>query len=916
MTAERIPPASLLTRALALLVERLVLRAPRLVLCVGVLLAILSAVFAATRLQMKTSRLDLLNPESDFNRRWLAYLNEFGEDDDAVLVVEGQGRREVIAALDALGQRLGEQRDMFPSIVFRVDVQRLEQKGLYFLDHHQLAQVERYVTQLAPILQAPTAGALGAGDILLGAALQVQQAATAGSSEAIAGAERQAVETVESLLLALESPPAFRYPASGLAPPPGSAISASGHLLASDGRLGFILVAIPRTQGQMKQAAVQIRRLREVISQVAPEHPQVAIGLTGLPILEYDEMQTSQQDMGRATVYSLVGVAILFIAGFGQMRLPLLAVATLLIGIAWCFGFITLAVGHLNLLSVSFGAILVGLGIDFGIHLLARYLDARGGGHRSQAAVARAIRQVAPGMTTGAVTTAVAFLAAAMSDFTGIAELGLIAGGGVLLCLVASLVVLPVMILLSDQYRAATSAPAALPVATFCRSATKLPQFTVVFGLLTTVVLASGLPALRFDHNLLHLQADNLDSVAWEERLLSRGDQSVWFAVSMCDTPAELLQRKGQFEGLPSVARVEEIASLTADVPRKQQRIQQLASQLAVLPQQAPPASTLSPGQTVQRTRQAIPQCLELIADTAAPQLKAVLRRLKQVCDQSPAMTLEQRLAAYEAAFARETWQLLTRLAAMAATSPPDWSDLPPAWRDRFLGKNGRHALRIFARGDIWDMDLLTEFVKDLERVDPRVTGHPVQTFYASRQMQRSYVHAAIYAGLAVLIILMLDFKSVRISGLALVPLALGCVQTLGLMGLLDIPLNAANMIVLPLLIGIGIDNGVHVMHEFQRRDGNYQLSGSTAVAIALTSATTMVGFGSMMVAHHQGLRSLGQVLTLGVFCCLVMSLIFLPAVLTLLQHRLGDVHPLLRPRAKRWHGTNAFSASEVTANL
>jgi hypothetical protein len=181
-------------------------------------------------------------------------------------------------------------------------------------------------------------------------------------------------------------------------------------------------------------------------------------------------------------------------------------------------------------------------------------------------------------------------------------------------------------------------------------------------------------------------------------------------------------------------------------------------------------------------------------------------------------------------------------------------------------------------------MEALERFVKGVESVDPRVTGHPVQTYYASREMQSSYLHAAVYSLLSIAIILILDFRSVRYTLLSMIPLGMGVVQLFGLLGLLDIPLNAANLIVLPLILGIGVDNGVHIVHEFLEQKGSYRMSNATACAILLCAVTTMIGFGSMVFSRHQGLRSLGQVLTLGVFCCLVSSLLVLPPLLVCLR--------------------------------
>ena len=146
--------------------------------------------------------------------------------------------------------------------------------------------------------------------------------------------------------------------------------------------------------------------------------------------------------------------------------------------------------------------------------------------------------------------------------------------------------------------------------------------------------------------------------------------------------------------------------------------------------------------------------------------------------------------------------------------------------------------------------------------------------------MQHSYITAACYALAAVVVVLLLEFRKLSLTFLALLPVGAGLVQMFGVMGLLGIPLNPANMIVLPLILGIGLDDGVHVVHDFRQRAGNYRVSTSTTAAIVVTTLTTMVGFGSLMLSSHQGLASLGRVLTIGVTCCLFSSLVLLPALL------------------------------------
>ncbi len=585
--------------------------------------------------------------------------------------------------------------------------------------------------------------------------------------------------------------------------------------------------------------------------------------------------------MVMASLISLVGVAVLFIAGFGGFRYPLMTVAALILAMTWSFAYITLAVGHLNILSVSFGAIVIGLGIDFGIHYVARYMQLRESSAESEAALIETASTVGPGIVTGGVTTSLAFFTAALTEFTGISELGVVAGGGIALCILSALIVLPSMIILADRKRESRVAPNTLPLAELCAPAMKTPLRTLLIGGVATAALVTAASGLRYDHNLLNLQPVRLESVKWERLLLARTDRSVWFALSIAADPQQLLERKAAFESLPTVERTEEIVSLlpTAD-PDRTDAIARIHNRLGRLPQQAPvvPAA----GSLPERTNAAVSSLQRMLPMNAMtkPALDSLLQLQRHLQATAPNDAAE-RLFDHQQHAAAELLDRFQHLARVSRPEPPSAADVDPALAERFVGRRQQHLLKVFARGDVWDMHALERFVSDLESIDPGVTGHPVQTYYASRHMQQSYIHAALYAFLAISIVLMLDFRSIRHSLLAMTPMALGLAQMAGLLALLDIPLNAANMIVLPLILGIGIDDGVHVVHDYRRRRGVYQISGSTAAAIVVTSATTMLGFGSMMFAKHQGLRSLGQVLTLGVFCCLVSSLFLLPALLS-----------------------------------
>ena len=715
---------------------------------------------------------------------------------------------------------------------------------------------------------------------------------------------------INSLSQSLRPPQQYRSPWQSFGGSvPTISQTDSEYLLTNEGRLGFVLLRlIDGKQERFAAGGEAICELRRLVRRVQASHPHVRIGLTGLPVMEFDEMSTSQHDMLYAGVVSLVGVACVFVAGFGGLRHPMMTVATLLLALAWSFGFVTSVIGHLNILSMSFAVILIGLGIDFGIHYVARYLALRGSKYGCVDALVQTSRRVGPGIVIGGVTTAIAFLTAGLTDFTGIAELGVIAGGGVLLCIVAALVVLPAMIYFSDHYAPRVSLPEPFHVGRLLAPLFRYPFLVFLAALAVCVSVAPGILRLRYDHNLLNLQPVGLESVQLERKLLEETDQSVWFALSMAETRHELLERKEQFLNLASVDRTEEIVSfLPATDPAKRDFIAHIRQRLQRLPERPPLIPETPPEQLGQQLA-----VTERLIVSSEPRHRAVRRQITEIRDTVRRMPLDQCYARLSEFQQRMAGDLLNRLYALQATAnpePPSLDDLPHSLVTRFVGKSNRHLLKIYSRGDIWDMDALEQFVTDVKRIDPNVTGKPLQTYYASRQMQQSYVQAAVYSLIAVSAVLMLDFRNVGYVLLALIPMGTGALMMFGTMGLMAIPLNPANMIVLPLILGIGIDDGVHVVHDFRDQQAGYSLSDSTATAVLLTSLTTMVGFGSLMLASHLGLQSLGRVLTIGVSCCLFTSLVTLPALLSCISHiDAGEAQHEKRGVSNEKPGTISFS--------
>jgi hopanoid biosynthesis associated RND transporter like protein HpnN len=857
-----------------------------------VLLAMLSAggagFWSSRHLGYKVGRVDLLDPDSEYNKLWIDYLREFGDDDDAVIVVEGTSRAGVIGVLGELSREVGRQPELFRSVLHEVDLSRIRSKGLHYVTPCDLERIESFLTRAEPVLQGGW-GQLKVGTMVAGLAAEMVGGPppSAATDEPPLGAlERYA----EALLAAVEAPAAQGAAAADyLSPWPGMPDSlatlrdlSSEHLLAKDGRLGFVLLRLVKQDSGFAGASAATDELRRIIAAVGSRHAGITIGLTGLPVMEDDEMRTSQQSMLWASGLSLAAVMVVIAAGFGGFRHALMANGVLVIGMAWAFAWATVSVGHLNILSVTFTVTMIGVGIDYGTYYVGRYLEARRRGLGCDAALLETSAAVGPGILTGAITTAVAFFCAALTSFVGVAELGMIAGGGILLCCLAEIGILPAVLALVDRGRLGRRLPVPVPVHAWLRPVFRHPRLVAMAGLAGTLALLGGLPELAYDHNLLNMQADGLESVAVEKKLLEECDQSVWYALSIADSREELIERKRRLEALATVERVDEIASLLpADEEIKEPIIGRIRGRLAGLPERPPeiPIDRLDTlGETLawahgEATKR--PGGLR-----AAWHLERTRDALRQLAPED----CYRAVAAFQQRAAGDLLSRLHALAAVADPEPPALADLPPSLVERFVGSSGRHLLKIYGRGDIWNFDSLERFVRDVRSVDVRATGNPLQAYEASLEMKRSYEQAALSALGVILIVLWLDFRSVVHVLLAVLPLALGMAQTLGLMGLVGIDLNPANLIGIPLILGIAVDYGVHIVHDALERPGPYRISASTANSVLVDALTTILGFGALMVASHRGLESLGRVLTLGVTTCTVTSLVFLPALLALVR--------------------------------
>ena len=865
MSAEGKPQTehSLVGQPLKLLTV-LVARFPISVIIISALLLALSLTGAQLSLGFRTSRSDLLNPKNENNRRWAEFTQEFGEQDDVTVVVHSDDPKAVPPILDDLAVQLARQPKLFHSIFHKVDVAKLKSKSLYNdqVTPDLLRQIDGFLQQSQGLLHGDLAS-LNVGGQIAWFAAQVDQGDPRLLTASLGAAQQQQSKSLEILAAALGRSGSYQSPV-----PEISSLLAmeedrlgSGYKLLADGHVGLLALYLAKDEksASFVEYADGLTELRRIVGDARNRHPEAWIGLTGLPVLENDEMESSQAAMAQAGVLSFLGVALLYIAGFGCVRHPAMALVALLVPMGWSFGYILLTVGHLNILSSAFATIVIGLGSDYGVYHIAQYLRYRSEKMSTFDALLATTKSIGVGLTTSAVATAAAFFSIGLSDFPGIAELGIIAGGGILLCWLAALTTLPAMLHWSDAHRPPWPVPAPLDVYAYFRPLVNRPKLVVAGYVVLTILICTGLKNLWYDNNLLNLQAEGLESVKLEQRLL-RNDCGALFAVVMARSRDELLQRKALYanrELCPMVDSVEELGSyVPLHATQKEPLIRHIHDCLASLPPQMPkidnPIPVVPPAQ-LDRSLAKLESVMTAMRRLPEAQQ---LRRIRDLVQGLSPAEYYRRLSSFQNTLAADMLRALYALRSVSNPEPPALTDFPEGLVTRFVGRSGCYCMQIHTKADIWNMDEMEQFVRQLRAVDARlhqlnpaidtvVTGNPVQVYESSLDLIRGFEKGAFYGVIIVIVVVWLDFRSIRMTLLALLPLLTSKLQLFGLMGLLGIPLNPANMIVLPLILGIGVDTGVQVVHDYLREPHPYRMAPSTSAALVINTLMNIVGFGA-----------------------------------------------------------------------
>jgi hopanoid biosynthesis associated RND transporter like protein HpnN len=580
----------------------------------------------------------------------------------------------------------------------------------------------------------------------------------------------------------------------------------------------------------------------------------------------------------------------------------------LALSLGWSLGVVTLTVGHLTIFSMMFASVVIGLGTDYGIYFLFRYREERVLGQTIVGALERTAARSGPAILLGALTAAVAFYILSIAEFRGIRDFGLISGTAILLAFLSMLTVFPAVLLLIERWQKAprlrpvpgrrdarlldmrTSGPSQSQVPALA-SLVRYPKSIVAATILVTGASLWAAPKVGFDYNLLNLQADGTESVVWERKAAAAAGRSVFAALSSAPSLATLEVKQAAFQRLSSVSDVQSALSVLPD---------QQAEKLAVLRRLATVADSIRPGppraldlQALTRSLVTLQRRMDLAKGKGGPagpseEVLAISRAtagLLQRLRGDERGAVEVALGDYQARLAEDFAQQWQRLQRATRPTPITLADLPEELRRKFIGKSGQLLLQVYSRLDLWDRASQERFVDELRTVDPDVTGQPVVGYESTRLIERTFRLGLAYAFVLVAGIAALMIRRVRETVLAMVPLILGTLWTVALMQVAGLKFNLVNVWALPLIIGSAAEYGVNIVLRYLEspaHGGGPRLARSTVMGVVFNGLTTIAGFGSLLVAHHRGVWSLGLLLVIGSAATLAASLIVLPTLVHL----------------------------------
>ncbi len=844
-----------------------VLRFPLTLIFLSCVLSGFSLYYTIAHLGVNTNSSELLSPELPFQKNRVRMEKEFPQDSGAILfVVEALTPEESTLAAKQLEQRITAIPQHFRSVYIPTDNAFFRQQALLYLEYDELEELSAKLTDAQPFL-----GYLSQNFHLQGLFDIITQA--------LKQQDDELPMDISPLLNAINDSVEDELQ--------GNHKRLSWQSLLGQNKLNSqtnrtIVVARPiMDYNAILPAETSLNAARREMAEITTQYPAVNIRITGEIALEHEELAGVSHGAVVAGVVSLLLVCASLLIGLRSYKLLIATFFALIMGLILTAGFATVAIGHLNLISISFAVLYIGLGVDYAIHVCLHYRECLGQGMNNTDAIKHSISTVGVSIFLCALTTSIGFLAFIPTDFSGVSELGIIAGVSMFIGLGVSLTILPALLDVLQVNNVKPMKARLLP--TFInelpvRQSTRIKVYSIIFALASGAILTQ----LVFDSNPINMRDPNSESVATIKELLKSKDDSPFALIALAEDLQSAQQVAKQLNELPSVHQTIMVNDLVAlDQNEKLEILDELAlilgHQLEGFNQQHIVDS--NPNQAVnafiaeidqlQADNKIKPEQLEVISA-----LKNNLNQLSADIEQpDAAKNLEHRLLSLLP-------MTLNRLKSSISAQAYTLDDLPGYLLEHWISPNKIYKILIAPAKDQNQVENLNEFVTEVQSVDPAATGLPVADQASGVAVVKAFIQAFSSALIAIFILLLIILRSLKDTLLIIGPLLLASLLTGAANVLLDNSFNFANIISLPLLMGMGVDSSIHILHRLKSgysNSGNV-LQSSTARGVFFSSLTTFCSFSSLTFNPHLGTASMGVLLAIGISFTLLCTLIVLPA--------------------------------------
>ncbi len=857
---------------------RLSVHASGVVLATAFALSVFAGYLSLTQLGFTSDTTGLIEQDKPFRVHYDEFKEAFPQLVQTILlVVDAEDPAALEETSKALINTLNREPELFPVVFLAEEHPFFKQNGLLFLEIEELEEIVEKLAEAQPALTTIAAdpsliGLLKLFDLGLDALEE--------ENDIPPGFTRLATEIARTArAVEQNSVPSLQWTNTLLA--------------ANDAKFRNIIVIQPRLDLASSSAGrAAVKRLRNIAaSPPFSNDPRITIRTTGRVALSYDELEAVREGVELAGVVSLLFLAVVLSVFLRSPKLILANFLTLIAGLIWTLGFAAITVGHLNMLSAAFAVLFVGLGIDHAIHFSLRFSEAIKKGVSREKAIEETSNSLIEPLALCSLSSAIGFSSFLPTDYQGLAELGIIAAGGMGFAFLATITVLPAAIIKLNV----TRVPQSLSVQpSWLVTMVEKNHRAILLGA-TSVLCISLVPAsqIKFDFSTLAIKDRQSESVSTLIDLQRSGDVTDYTSSIVVKDQTAAMTMAAKLESLPGVSEVETLDSL---VPNNQEIKLELVGEAVDflwpvfrnIGQSSNQQSTSTNEYSVQEAVSAFNKRV-LLTDPEGSEFASSLHTLSDALARITASSrAQEEFQSLEDAIVPAMTRQLERLALSLSAEQVSMNDIPIALQQQFVATDGRVRVVVKPREEIVGVESLNRFVDTVSEVAPRATGRPAVEAGVGRIVTRSLYEAASYAIGAVFIILLFIFRSPRYALLVMIPLAFSASFTVATASLIGLSFNFANVIVLPLIFGLGVDSGIHFVTRRQNEASiAATLESSTPRAVGLSALTTIGAFSSLSLSPHAGTASMGILLTISLFWIVIGTVVILPALLKWQEEKL-----------------------------